>query len=253
MSTAVPPMPSEAAQPGLSEPQRIVNVFAAPSKTFADLRRKPSWWAPWLIIAIFSLAVGVVVTKKLDFMQIMRDQIASSPQAQAFESLPPDQQERRLALGEKIAKGFAYATPIIILISGLIVAAILMATFNFAFEAEVPYSRSLAIVFYGWLPGIITAALTIIVLLAGVNTEGANPRNLVATNLAYFMDYHNTSKFLYGMAGSLDIITIWSIILIGIGFKVNSAKPKLSTGTAIGTVVALFVVWRLIISALGWV
>lgn len=253
MSTAVPQMPSETTQPGLSGLQRVINTFIAPAKTFEDIHRNHSWWMPWLILAIISLAVGMVVSKKIDFEQIMREQIANSPQAQAFESLPKDQQDQRIAIGMKIAMGFVYATPIIILVSGLIAAVILMATFNFAYEAEIPYQRSLAIVFYSWLPGLITAALTIVVLMSGANTQGANPRNLVATNLAYFMDSHNTSKFLYGMAGSVDVITIWSIILIGIGFKVNSAKPKLSTGTAIGTVVGLFLVWRLILSSLGWV
>jgi hypothetical protein len=253
MSTAMPPIPSEAAQPGLSEPQRIVKTFVAPSQTFEDIRRNQSWWVPWLILAIVSVAVGIFASKKMDLEQIMREQIANSPQAQAFESLPKDQQDQRIAIGMKIAQGFIYATPIIILISGLIAAVILMVTFNFAYEAEIPYPRSLAIVFYSWLPGLITAVLTVVVLMSGANIQGGNPRNLVATNLAYFMDYHNTSKFLYGMAGSVDVITIWSIILIGIGFKVNSAKPKLSTGTAIGTVVGLFLVWRLILSSLGWV
>jgi hypothetical protein len=36
----------------LSEPQRLVDVFIAPSKTFTDLRRNASWWAPFLITAI---------------------------------------------------------------------------------------------------------------------------------------------------------------------------------------------------------
>jgi hypothetical protein len=53
------------------------------------------------------------------------------------------------------------------------------------------------------------------------------------------------------MAESLDVITIWVIILMGIGFKLNSAKPKLSNGTAITTVFILYMIWRLIQSALG--
>ena len=253
MSTAVPPMPSEAAQSGLSEAQRLVDVFVAPSKTFQDIRRKSNWWVPWVIIGIFALTVAVVVTNKIDLRQMIREQIANSPQAQAFENLPKDQQEQRMAIAEKIGKGFAYAAPVLILISGLIAAAVLMAAFNFGFGAEIPYTRSLAIVFYSWLPGIITAALTLVTVSMASDMEGRNPRNLVATNPGYFMDYHSASKFLYGMASSLDVITIWTIVLLGIGFKVNSAKPKLSTGTSIATVAILYLVWRLIASGLGWV
>src|SRR5712675_1117342 len=54
--------PAPAAQPPLSEAARIVNTFIAPSKTFTDLRRNASWWAPFLLFVvastIFSCAVG---------------------------------------------------------------------------------------------------------------------------------------------------------------------------------------------------
>jgi hypothetical protein len=39
---------------------------------------------------------------------------------------------------------------------------------------------------------------------------------------------------------------------MGIGFAVNSNSRKLSRGTAIGTVFALFIVWKLISSAIGF-
>ena len=254
MSTGAPPLPAEPAPGGLSEPQRIINTLVAPSKTFEDIRRNASWWVPWLLAGIFGTVSFVLFLKKIDVEQFVRDQIASSPsQSQAFESLPKDQQNQRIAISVKVTRFTPYLIPIFTLLAGLIGAAILMATFNFVHEAAVPYTRSLAIVFYAGLPNIITALLAIITLMTASDMEGRNPRNLVATNPAYFMDYHNASKFLYGMAGSLDIITIWVIILVGIGFKVNSAKPKLSTGTAIVTVFSLYIVWRLIVSSMGWV
>jgi hypothetical protein len=40
---------------------------------------------------------------------------------------------------------------------------------------------------------------------------------------------------------------------MGIGFKVNSASSKLSTGGAIATVFVLYMIWRVSISALGQV
>ena len=254
MSTGAPPMPAEPAPAGLSEPQRIINVFVAPSKTFEDIRRNASWWVPWLIVAIFAAVSSGLFLKKIDLEQFMREQIASSPsQSQAFESLPKDQQNQRIAIGVKITKFTPYVVPIFFLVGGLIAAAILMATFSFIHEASVSYARSLAIFFYAGLPYLITFGLSIIILSLASDAEGRNPRNLVATNPAYFMDPHTTSKFVYGMVGSLDIISIWVIVLMGIGFKLNSAKPKLSTGTAIGTVFCFYLIWRLITSAMGWV
>jgi hypothetical protein len=37
----------------LSEGRRLIDTFFAPRKTFTDLRRNASWWAPYLIIAVF--------------------------------------------------------------------------------------------------------------------------------------------------------------------------------------------------------
>lgn len=252
MSTAVPPTPSEAAQPGLSEAQRLVDVFVAPSKTFQDIRRNASWWVPWLITAILLGAVLYFYNQKVDLDQVVRDSIANSSRAQVFEGLTKEQQDRQIAIAIKIQKLLPIIAPIVGLVISLIVAAILMAAFNFIHEAGVSYGRSLAILFYGGLPIIISLALTLVTVMVGSDLEARNPRNMVATNPAYFMDYHSASKFLYGMAASLDVITIWTLILIGIGFKVNSAKPKLSSGSAITTVVILYLVWRLVVSGLGW-
>lgn len=256
MSAAVPPMPmpSETEQPKLSEAHRIVNIFGAPSKTFADLRRNASWWVPWLILGVLAAVSVAMFNSKADLERYIREQIANSPaQSQAFDTLSKEQQDQRIAISVKITKIIPYFVPVFSLIGGLIIAAILMAAFNFIHEAEVPYGRSLAILFYGSLPGIVTAILGIITIALASDMEGRNPRNLIGTNPAYFMNYQTTSKFLYGMAGSLDVITIWIIVLIGIGFKVNSAKPKLSTGTAIATVFILYMIYRLTFSALGWV
>jgi len=243
-------MPQEAA-PGLSEPQRIVNTFIAPSKTFADIRRNASWWVPWLIGAVLLTSTSLLINKKVDLESMVREQIAARS-GPAFESLSKEQQAQQVAFGMRIARITPYLLPVGGLIFGLIIAVILMAAFNFIHEAAVPYGRSLAIFFYAGLPTIISLILTMITLAVGTNIEDRNPRNLVATNPAYFMDYH-TSKFLYGMVESLDVITIWVIVLVGTGFKINSAKPKLSMGASIGTVASLYLVWRLIASSLGWV
>jgi hypothetical protein len=45
------------------------------------------------------------------------------------------------------------------------------------------------------------------------------------------------------MASALDVFTIWSIVLIGIGFAVNS---KVKRSTAIIIVVAWFLLYKLV-------
>lgn len=241
----IPPTPVasvDSESPHLSEGARIVDTFIAPSKTFTDLRRNASWWAPWLLISIFSLAFVFVMNKQIGFEQISKNAIAQSSRAEQFEKLPPEQQAKQIQVSATVARFISYSLPVLNLIIFVIIAAVLMATFNFGAGASVPFKTSLAIVIYGSLPGIIGAVLGIISMFAGVDPAGFNPKNPVATNPAYFMDPMG-NKFLYGMASALDVFTIWTIVLIGIGFASNS---RVKRSTAIAIVAAWYLLYKLV-------
>jgi len=257
MSTPPPPMhqaalPQQPTEPALSEPARLINTFTAPSKTFADIRRRGGWWVPWLLVGLVAMASLVFAGQKIGYENLTRQSVERSSRAQQFDNLPQAQQERQIAIGAKVTQVFFYLIPAFTLLFGLIVAAILMAVFNFGFDAQVPFSRAMGIVFYSYLPGIIAAILGIVSVGLSNNPEGINVRNMVASNPAYFMDPASSSKFLYQFLSGIDIFVIWTICLMGIGFAVNSNNRKLSRGTAIGTVFALFLVWKLISSAIGF-
>src|SRR5579859_6143638 len=231
----LPAPPASTPQPApLSQGARIVNTFIAPSKTFTDLRRSASWWAPWLLIAIFSLLFVYSMGRQIGFDQISRNQIAHSSRAEQFDKLPPDQQARQIQLSSKLTRIFAYGSPVLILLLSLISTVVLWATFKIAAGAETTSGQAYAISMYAGLPGIVGAILGTVALFAGVDPEGFDVNNPVGTNVAYYLDQASTGKFLRGMASALDVITIWTIVLIGIGYASTS---KVKRSTAIGIVV----------------
>jgi hypothetical protein len=244
MSTSATPVPG----PGLSQAGRLVNVFFAPSRTFTDIRNNASWWVPWLLVAVTSLVFMYVVQQKIGFEQIVQNEITNSGRAEQLEKLSPEQRQQQMKLSLTIMKVASYATPVTTLIFLLIVGGILMATFNFGFGAEVKFAQSVAVVAYSMVPSLIGSALGIVALLVGVREPDAfNIRNPVATNPAYFMD-PTQHKFLYGMASSLDIFTIWMIILLGIGY---SSISKAKRTPAILAVAGLYVAWKLVVSGVS--
>jgi hypothetical protein len=237
------PLPVPDPEPApLSEPARIVNTFIAPGNTFTDLRRNASWWAPWLLISVVSLLFVFVMGRQIGFEQISKNAVAQSSRAEQFEKLPPDQQAKQIQLTATITRYVSYGLPVIQLISFVVIAAVLMATFNLGVGASVPFKTSLAIVIYGSLPGIIGAVLGIVSMFAGVDPAGFNAQNPVATNPAHFMD-PTGNKFLYGMASALDVFIIWSILLMGIGFACNS---KVKRSTAIVIVAGWYLFYKLV-------
>ena len=244
----ITPMPTPPPEdPALPEGARIIDTFIAPSKTFTDLRRNSSWWTPWLLISIVTLIFVFVMGRQIGFEQITKNSIAQSTRAEQFEKLPPEQQAKQLQLAAAITRYVSYCLPLLNLIIFLVIAAVLMATFNVAVGAKVPFKTSLAIVTYGSLPGIIGAALGIISMFAGVDPAGFNAQNPVATNPAHFMDPAG-NKFVYGMASALDVFILWNIVLMGIGFACNS---KVKRSTAIGIVAGSYLLYKLVTAGLA--
>ena len=126
----------------------------------------------------------------------------------------------------------------------------LWATFKVGVGADTTFGQAYAISIYAGLPGIIGAILGIVSLFAGVNPEGFDVNNPVATNLAYFLDPDTTNKFARGMASSLDVLIVWTIVLTGIGYACTS---KVKRSTAIMIVAGWYLLYKLMTSALATV
>ncbi len=231
------PVAEEPAGPRLSEPQRLMNVFFAPTKTFKDLKRNSSWWVPWLISAIFTLTFSVIAIQKLDMNRFVQQQIEKSPMAQRqLERLTPEQRAQNTAIRVAFTKGTFYASPLLSLLFGIITAAVLLAIFNFILGAEVTFSRALAVTFYSGLPFIISSILLIISFLASSDPNTIDiSGNPMPTNPGFFLDPEG-NKALYSLASALDIFKIWFVILLGLGFATASTNRKPSTSTGIATV-----------------
>lgn len=244
---SVPPPAPEPAGPGLSEPQRLINVFIAPTKTFQDLKRNPRWWVPWLITAVFTLIFGIVAVQKIDMERFAQQQIDKSKFAQRqMEQLTPEQRAQNLALRASITKVTFYIAPVFTLIWGLIVGAVLMGVFNFMLGAEITFPRALAIAFYAAFPGILYSILLIVSFLASADPSSIDiTSNPMPTNPAFFMDPQGNAA-LYSLASGLDIFRIWYVVLLGLGFATASSNRKPSIGTGITTVFVLYGILLLI-------
>ena len=245
MSSAAAPLPDDAP---LSEPSRIVNIFISPTKTFTDLRRNSSWWAPWILISVVALLFVYMVQVKIGFDQIVRNEFTNNARSEAqLNRLPANQRAERLQGITKFTQVVAYASPLTGLIAFVIIAAVLMASFNFGAGASIPLKTSLAVVTYGNLPTVIYSLLGVLSLAVGINPEGFNIKNPVATNPAYFLD-PTGNRFVYGMASALDLFVLWTLILMALGY---SSVSKLRRSTTIAVIIGWYLLWKLASSGLA--
>lgn len=234
--------------PTLSEGARIVNTFIAPSKTFTDLRRNASWWAPFLLMVIVSTVFVYTVGEKVGFRKVADNQLQMSPKQSAqLDNLPADQREKQMEQRTTGTRIVSYAFPAIALIIWLVIAAVLFATFKFAAGADITFKVALAIVVYAGLPGLLKTLLATLSVVAGMSPDSFSFQNPVATNPGYFMN-PSENVFLYSIASSLDIFLIWTLVLTAIGFTCVS---KVKRGTSFAIVFGWWAVFTLAGAALG--
>ncbi len=214
MSDAVA-QPEASAAP-LSQVQRVVDTFSAPSKTFTDVKRSASWWLPWLIGVVVTIILGVVVQQKIGWDKAYQNVLKQSPaQQQRVEGLPADQQARTMQMGANITKYTFWLTPVLALIVAVIAAAVLMATVNFGFGGTAKFGQMMAMWFYATLPWAIQGILGTVTTWF-VDPDSFNLKNFVGTNLGYYMP-PDWPKTLIALGTGLDIFTIWALILMTIG------------------------------------
>jgi Yip1-like protein len=245
-ATATPPAPTG---PEMSLGARVINTFIAPGQAFAAILRSPAWWLPWVLLALASVVFVVGVQTKVGFDQVVQNGIHISPKAQArLEQATPEQRAQGLKLNAMILKITSWGFPVLRLIAWIIIAAILMATFNFGMGTEIPFGHSLAVVAWGTLPEIFRSLLAAALLFSGkVDPEGFILQNPVGTNLGYYLDPAQ-SKFLFALGSGLDVFVIWSLIITGIGY---ASISKVKKGTGIGVVVAWWALGTLVGAALS--
>ena len=242
----LPPVPtSTSPSPApLSQASRIVNTFIAPSKTFTDLRRNASWWAPFLLMVVISSVFVYTAGQKIGFRKIMENQMQAQPKAQErLDRLPPDQREAQLQAGAKFTAVISYVFPVITLIIWLIIAGAMFGTFKFTGGGDIPFKVSLAVVIYAALPLLVKTLLALVSLLAGMSPDSFTFQNPVGTNPGYYFTNPADNLLLYGLASAVDIFMIWTLVLTAIGFTCVS---KVKRGTAFAVVFGWWVVFTLL-------
>ena len=241
---------SETSQaPGLSQGQRVAAIFSAPSKTFEDIKRgNRSWWLPFIILAIVGYILFAAVTTKIGMQQVVDNQIHLNPsQEEKLAQAPPESRETAKKISLYVTEGIFIANPLLVLAGIAICSLVLMATINFGFGGRAKFGSVFAMWMYASLPGVIKVLLGVIVIYAGAAPESFNIKNYAPTNIGAFLNPLDTNKALYALASSLDIITIWTMVLLGIGIA-TVAGVKRSSGY-----IAVFGWWAVIVLiGVGW-
>ena len=228
----------QSAGPGLSQMERVVDTFIAPSKTFTDILRNTSWWLPFLLLVLVTLGATYTVEKQVGWQRVTENQIHESPkQEEALATLTPEQRASRIQVSATVTRYISYGSFVLILVFVAIFALIYWASFNFGLGAKTTFGQMFAVCMYASLPKLLIGLLAILTLMFGNSADSYTLRNPVGTNPAYFMP--DSGPVLKAALAFFDVIGFWQLVLLVIG---TAIVAKVSTGKAAAVVVGWWVI-----------
>lgn len=244
------PQDAAAEQPtpaGMGEFSRIAGVFFEPSRTFADIARRPSWILPLALMILASIGVTAYYGQHVGWERLIRHQIETSSRGQ---QLSPEQREQAIATQARLAPLFGYVgTLIAIPLYCLLAAGVFTGLVAGVMSAPVRFKQVFGVVTYASLPNVLAALLTIVVMMLK-NPDDFDLQNPLMFNAGALMDPEHSSKFLHSMATSIDLFSFWVMLLMATGLK-SAAGKKLSFGGALFVVMLPWAVYVLAKSALA--
>jgi len=247
---ATTPVPVPAPEAKISPIGRIFGVLFSPKSTFEDIVRKPNWVLPVILTTVFSILAVIALNQRMNWREYVGQQIEKSPRAA---QLSADQKEKQADISAKITVYIVYAAGVFVpILAAVILGAVMMGVYNLLGGAGASYSQSLAIAAHAGLVGLVSTPIFLLVLF--LRPAGTiDPQNPVVTNVAAFLP-EDSAKWLFALCKSLDIFTIWTLILLAIGFaavnprKLKGSKSYVIAFTAWGAFVVVKVLWAFIFS-----
>ena len=217
----------------MSEISRLGGVFFEPSKAFADIAERPRWFVPMMIAAVLSLVFCMAISSRVGWERVTRQQMDLREA-----KMTPDQRqavEKNFDLSVKITTVSVYFAAVLAMpIMALICAGVLLGIVNGFMSGGLRFKQMFSIFCYSALPRVLLAVFAIAVMYIKP-PEDFNIQNPVGFNPGAYMDPNTTGKFILSLATSLDLFTIWTLILIAIGIR-EASRRKLSFGGSLGAV-----------------
>jgi len=230
----------------MSEPARLVGIFWEPKPVFEDLSRNPRFWTPLILLTLLSVLYSVTIARVIGWQEVVARQLESN---ERIEQLPAEQRERIIEQSLKLTVPLGYAGAILgTAISALVIAAVVLGMANLFAGAALTFKQAFSLTCYSMLPMGLAAILSMVVLFLKDPADFDIQRPL-PLNLGIIPGVADTPAGWRTMAESIDLFSIWVIVLLAIG--ASAASRRLSFAKALVLILVPWFAVVLIRSALA--
>lgn len=229
-------------RPSASFWRRCVGVFVSPFPTLQEVGRQPDFLAPLIVLIAASLAVAESLVARIGMERMIRTALEGSSRGL---SMTPEQMDQAVSQGLHFAGvtmhvGAVLGPPILL----LMLAGVGLAVVNGVFGGELNFKTAFSIACYAKLVAIAEAVMALALIWFG-DPENLNPQNPAPSNAGFFLDPFSTPKPLLALASLVDVFTVWSLVLLGIGLSAAAGGKVYARGV----VLTLLGVWLLYVLA----
>ncbi len=234
-TTPIPP----AQEAGGSAAGRLLRVFTEPAAVFQELAAAPAWVLPFVLLAVLSLAVQLVISPRLDLEGTIRQSLAE--RSQAGQQLSDEQIDRMVEMGGKTAGVMKWLSPVTVAVVFVIVAGAYFLGLK-AVGSRVDFRSVLATVLHAAVPAVVlSSAVTMLVAMQRATFTAQELEGMVKSSVGAFLP-DGTPKPLVAFAGVIDLFNVWQWVLLAIGLPIVA---KVSRGKVIGILAVVWSVWAL--------
>lgn len=228
----------------MGEFARLAGVLTDPKPAFADILIRPRWWVPLVLAVVLTIVYTAAFSQRVGWERYMRHVIDTNPRTQ---SLSVEQRERIVEQQTRVAGTFGYAGAALALpVMALVVAGVLLFVFKLVMDAQLAFRQVFAVTCYSFMTSVVAVALSILVMFLK-NPDDFDLQDPLGAHLGVLLDPQTTPKWLVSLGTSLDLFTLWMILLLATGLYV--AARKLSWGKSLAGVLAPWGVWVVVKAA----
>jgi len=229
----------------MGELARLTGVVWSPGLAFRDIAARPRWWPPLVILVLASLIFTYSFTQRVGWERFFRQQAETNSR---MRDMPADQKEQAIAAQIRFGPGFSYGAVVVgFPFMAAVTAGVFLFLFRTVFGAALSFRQAFAIVCYSWIPLLFGSIMALAVMLLK-NPEEFDLQYPTLTNIGAFLEPASTPKWLLSLGTSIDIFTIWTLILLATGFA--AAGRKISFGSSLACVTGTWMVYVLV--KMGW-
>lgn len=241
---------SEQEHPPLNPLRRVVGMILSPGEIFADINRHPTWAFILILAVVLSSASVFLMQRRVPnleqrYGELIRQKIEETLEKQGAARPPEEALTRQVEMQKRIFRFLPLFPIAVVPLAALFLAGVFFLGL-LLLQAGASFKKTFSVV--SWSYGVTSSlgALLSILVLFLRDPELIDPTSSegwVATSVGTMLGLspEKVHPALFALLTSLDVFTIWFLILITIGF--SAISHKLSRTKSAILVFALWGVW----------